>query len=92
MVVLGLMSGTSLDGLDLALVRFFDGGKKYELFSALTINYSQDWSSRLKESRQLSKNDPHMTKMPSTNSNDFPLIFYAFVLIFHPYIKRSHTQ
>jgi len=57
MVVLGLMSGTSLDGLDLALVRFFDGGKKYELFSALTINYSQDWSFRLKESRKLSKNE-----------------------------------
>ncbi len=57
MVVLGLMSGTSLDGLDLALVRFFDGGKKYELFSASTINYSPDWSFRLKESRKLSSND-----------------------------------
>ena len=57
MVVLGLMSGTSLDGLDLALVRFSNGGRKYEILSALTINYSQYWLSRLKECRTLSKNE-----------------------------------
>tara|TARA_Y100000589_G_scaffold172023_1_gene163305 strand:- start:13677 stop:14708 length:1032 start_codon:yes stop_codon:yes gene_type:complete len=57
MVVLGLMSGTSLDGLDLALVRFSEGGKKYELLSALTLNYGKDWSSRLKNARKLSKNE-----------------------------------
>ena len=51
------MSGTSLDGLDLALVRFSDEGEKYELISALTINYSQNWSSRLKESRELNDNE-----------------------------------
>jgi anhydro-N-acetylmuramic acid kinase len=57
MVVLGLMSGTSLDGLDLALVRFLDGGKKYKLLSAYTHSYSQEWISLLRDARKLSKNE-----------------------------------
>ena len=57
MVVLGLMSGTSLDGLDLALVRIFDGGKKYKLLSAFTYKYSDEWVSLLRYARKLSKKE-----------------------------------
>lgn len=57
MVVLGLMSGTSLDGLDLALVRFLDGGKKYKLLSAVTYSYSKEWTSLLKNARKSSENE-----------------------------------
>ena len=57
MVVLGLMSGTSLDGLDLALVRFLDGGKKFELISAYTHSYSKEWVSLLRDARKLSKKE-----------------------------------
>ena len=54
MVVLGLMSGTSLDGLDLALVRFSNEGKSYELLAADTVSYPKDWESALKTARNLS--------------------------------------
>lgn len=57
MIVLGLMSGTSLDGLDLALVEFSNQGKAYKLISATTVKYSKEWETNLKKARTLSGND-----------------------------------
>ena len=57
MLVLGLMSGTSLDGLDLALVRFLDGGQKYELVSSFTHYYSKRWNSLLRGACKLSEKE-----------------------------------
>lgn len=54
MVVLGLMSGTSLDGLDLALVEFLEEGRKFKLLSAETIKYPKNWESSLRNARSLS--------------------------------------
>jgi anhydro-N-acetylmuramic acid kinase len=53
--VLGLMSGTSLDGLDLALCRFFRSGKDwhYEIVSAETRPYARDWRTRLSEAHNI---------------------------------------
>ena len=52
--VIGLMSGTSLDGLDIAWVRFhFDGKWHFELVNAEAIPYSNDWHSKLSEAHQL---------------------------------------
>src|SRR6476646_655425 len=47
--VIGLMSGTSLDGLDIAFCRFNveNGGWKYEILDAETRPYNDEWKSRL---------------------------------------------
>ncbi len=49
MIILGLMSGTSLDGLDLALCEFWrlDGVLKYKLIHAETIPYSSDFKKKI---------------------------------------------
>lgn len=52
-VGLGLMSGTSLDGLDLALVRF-SSEHSFELIAAETIPYPSIWEERLRSAPLLS--------------------------------------
>lgn len=48
--VIGLMSGTSLDGLDIAYVKFhFDGRWHFELLACETHNYDKYWQEKLKK-------------------------------------------
>lgn len=48
-MVLGLMSGTSLDGLDIVLIRFTkDIRWKYELLACETTAYSNEWKNKLR--------------------------------------------
>ncbi len=48
--VIGVMSGTSLDGIDLAHIKFtiFEGKWSYKILEAETISYSLDWLNKLK--------------------------------------------
>jgi len=47
--VVGVMSGTSLDGIDLVEVKFvLDGSWQFEIISAETVAYSTMWFERLK--------------------------------------------
>lgn len=50
--VIGMMSGTSLDGLDLAYVNISKGsnGYTYEILKTTTISYSEHWKNTLKSS------------------------------------------
>lgn len=56
--VIGIMSGTSLDGLDICLAQFTTEGDhwKYEIESAETFPYSSEWISKLVSAEKKSKN------------------------------------
>lgn len=56
---LGIMSGSSLDGLDLAFVSFHENGGKwqYEILNATTIAFSDAWALRLKNATHLNAKD-----------------------------------
>jgi anhydro-N-acetylmuramic acid kinase len=53
---IGVMSGTSLDGMDIAAVEFFLKENKwsFKLHTATTISYSEKWSDLLKNAPDLS--------------------------------------
>ena len=53
--VLGLMSGTSLDGLDLVAVEFsqVQGRFRYTIIAAETLSYSSEWTHRLATAHEI---------------------------------------
>ena len=48
--VIGVMSGTSLDGIDLAHVHFsiLDGKQNFDIYETETVSYDNDWLNKLK--------------------------------------------
>lgn len=52
---LGLMSGSSLDGLDMAMVEFEEirGNWHYHIEAAETVPYTEEWLAKLKQATQL---------------------------------------
>ena len=56
--VIGLMSGTSLDGLDLVCVDFHQSDTiDYKIIAADTYSYSNDWQQKLKDAFHFSKSE-----------------------------------
>jgi anhydro-N-acetylmuramic acid kinase len=56
MNILGIMSGTSLDGLDLTICSFWESGKKwiFRIHAAETIQYTEEWIRKLQSAPHLS--------------------------------------
>ena len=56
---IGIMSGSSLDGLDIAFVEFTETGGKwtYEILNADCIEYSKEWQEKLRDAVLLSALD-----------------------------------
>jgi len=53
-VILGIMSGTSLDGVDLAICQLGRNPDQYEIIRAETITYSAEWIAKLKQAEHCS--------------------------------------
>lgn len=75
--ILGVMSGTSLDGIDLAYVNFKkEEVWKFQIISAETINYQEIWKNQLSrainyDESELKDLDKEYTTLLSSIINDF---------------------
>ena len=75
--IIGLMSGTSLDGLDICYAQYsYNGSWSFEILNAVTIPYSKKWIVILKElvyksPSQIDIIDQDFTKLISTIVIDF---------------------
>jgi len=56
--VIGVMSGTSLDGIDLCYAHFaFEGSWRFQIISSKTVDYSKHWQDRLRTAIDLNPLD-----------------------------------
>ena len=83
--VIGVMSGTSLDGIDLAAVEFtvLDQKWSFKILEKKTISYTKNWVNQLKEGVTFSEE-----KLTQLNEN------YTILLggIIKDFIKKNHLE
>jgi len=82
MKILGIMSGSSLDGIDLALCEFGyleDGSVSWKILKATTIAYSKKWIARLRS-------------LPNSNAREIALADYDLGYLFGKVSKEFLTQ
>tara|TARA_B110000503_G_C7140648_1_gene410690 strand:- start:92 stop:1165 length:1074 start_codon:yes stop_codon:yes gene_type:complete len=82
--VIGVMSGTSLDGVDLAFVNFsFNDKWTFKILKSKTVPYSNEWVNRLKKAIDFSK-----TELDELNIN------YTFLLaqIINEFIDANNLK
>ena len=65
MLAIGLMSGTSLDGVDAALVKISDDGSKFDLLKYVLLPYEQEFKKRIM--RNLSDETAKLSEICSLN-------------------------
>jgi anhydro-N-acetylmuramic acid kinase len=83
-LALGLMSGTSLDGLDIALVRYSkETSWKYEVLKTHFVAYTKEWKERLESSIKLK--EEALTKLDSDYGRLLGIEVRAF-------LKESKTK
>ncbi len=82
--VVGVMSGTSLDGVDLAYIDFnAEGGWSFQILEAETVPYSETWGKRLRNVIFLSK--PEADKL----DQEYTILLSTIISSF---LKRHNIQ
>ena len=70
--VLGVMSGTSLDGIDLCYSRFtYDDSWEFDIIKSTTIPYSNIWREKLSSAITDSQDSPGNLNKDYTSKNSF---------------------
>lgn len=77
--VIGVMSGTSLDGIDLAHINFAikNGKWSYEILESETVSYSNDWLNKLKVAVDFSSEE--LTKLNDDYTDYLGNIIKSFI-------------
>ncbi len=80
--LIGVMSGTSLDGIDLAHIHFEIKNNQwtFEILESETVSYSADWVSQLKQAVDFSK-----TELETLNTNYTELLSNIIVAFIEKY-------
>lgn len=83
--VIGVMSGTSVDGIDLAHIRFsiIDGKWRFEILEAETVSYDSNWLNKLKVAVDFSE-----AELQQLN-NDYTILLANFIKTF---IEKNDIQ
>ena len=77
--VIGVMSGTSLDGVDLAHIHFDIKNQQwdFQIIECETIGYNQEWLEQLKIAVGFS--DPALPKLNSASTLLFGHLIFSFI-------------